>query len=340
MGNRLTVVLGAAVLTLAAQGCGSKENEGADKATPAAKAEATAETAKATAPATAVKKELPPPPTDVYEGKARVINLAMKDGKPVAIDVWATQSFKYAPVKLAENVAFGEATEWFQSPKGSPVKAFVTGTPPDSKDTLGGMFHPKKGESITAMLYNNADGSATNGNYWDTSDDPTKSDTPDAPPTGKGYVLFRAGQIRPHEKAMTEVTGGWALRVGDGSEKCIPQRVEEMGLSASLLGGTQPIEIDLDPGTHTITFHKGMEKGCTSAAKVYEISLDVKADTAQNVVLYTPDAKTLKHAVYEMPVNTAKPYGTNKKLKEVRDAERAAKKAAKEAQKAAAPPTP
>ena len=83
-----------------------------------------------------------------------------------------------------------------------------------------------------------------------------------------------------------------------------------------------------------------MEKGCTSAAKVYEISLDVKADTAQNVVLYTPDAKTLKHAVYEMPVNTAKPYGTNKKLKEVRDAERAAKKAAKEAEKAAAPPTP
>lgn len=334
MKTRLTVVLGATVLTFAAQGCGSKKEDsdkGAEKGAPAAQGNSAGDTAQANTAATAVKKELPPPPEDVYEGKARVINLAMKDGQPVAIDVWATQSFSYAPVKLAENVAFGEATEWFQSPKGSPVKAFVAGTPPDSEDTLGGVMHPAKGESITAMLYNSDDGSPTNGNYWDTSDDATTTETPDAPPAGKGYVVFRAGQLKPFEEAMTEVTGGWALRVGDGKEKCIPQRIEELGFQASLLGGTQAVEIDLEPGTHTITFHKGMKKGCTSAEKVYEISLEVKADTAQSVVLFTPDGKTLKHAVYDLPVNTAKPNGTNKKLKEAKDAERAAKKAAAKA---------
>tara|TARA_R110002096_G_scaffold292224_1_gene486540 strand:- start:97562 stop:97915 length:354 start_codon:yes stop_codon:yes gene_type:complete len=115
------------------------------------------------------------------------------------------------------------------------------------------------------------------------------------------------------------------------------QRVEAMGFQASLLGGTQQIEIDLAPGTHTLTFHKGLEKGCTSATKVYEFYLDVAADTAQNVVLYTPDAKTLKHATFSMPVNAAKPFGTNKTLKEAKDADRAAKKAAKEAATEAAP---
>ncbi len=278
-------------------------------------------------------KKNEPPPEDVYEGNARLINLMMKDGKPVTVDVWATRSFKYAPVKLAEKIAFGEATKWFKSPKGSPVKAFLTGTGPDTKEHLGGMFHPKKGEHITGVIYNDKSGKPTNGNYWETSEDAKKSDTPDAPPAGKGYVIFRAGQLRPHEKAMTEVTGGWALRVGDGKGNCLHQRVEDMGFQASLLGGTQPIEVDLDPGKQKITFHKGMKKGCAEVEKVYELELEVKADTAQLVLLYTPDIKSLKHGVYDMPVNISKPHGTNKKLKEERDAERAKKKAAKEAAK-------
>ncbi len=260
----------------------------------------------------------------------------MKDGKPVAIDVWATQSFKYAPVKLAENVAFGEATEWFKSPKGSPVKAFVTGTPPSSEEDVGGMFHPKKGEHITAMLYNDDKGEPTNGNYWETAEEADKSGTPDAPAAGKGYVIIRANQLRPHQDAMKEITGGWAFRVGDGKGNCLHQRSEDMGYQASLLGGTQPVELDLDPGSQTITLHKGTTQGCAAETKVYEFSVDVKADSAHTVVMYTPDVKELKHSVFDSPVNASKPHGTNKKLKEAKDAERAAKKAAKEAEKKAA----
>ena len=337
MKTRLKMVLGTAVLGLVAQGCGSKEKDASNDDKPKEVAKATVDvTAPKAEIAAPVKKELPAP-TEFYEGKARVINFAMKDGKPVAVDVWAAQSFKYAPVKLAENVAFGEASEWFQSPKNSPVKTVIAGAPHDSKEDLGGPFPPKKGEHITAMIFNKEDGSFTNGNYWETSNDLEKANTPDAPPAGKGYVVLRAGQLSAHKEALTELTGGWALRVGDGKEKCMTQRVEAMGFQASLLGGTQQIEIDLAPGTHTLTFHKGLEKGCTSATKVYELSLDVAADTAQNVVLYTPDAKTLKHAAFSMPVNTAKPFGTNKTLKEAKDAERAAKKAAKEAATEASP---
>lgn len=323
-------------LGLTASACSKEKQRDGDKpAEPSGTAAEGTPTAKVVAatPNPGDKKKAAPP-DELYEGSGRIVNLAMVDGKPVAIDVWATQSFKYAPVKLAENVAFGEATEWFKSPKGSPVKSFVTGTDPGSKEDLGGAFHPKKGEHITTILYNKEDGSSTNGSYWNTSDDASRSSTPDAPPAGKGYVVFRANQLKPHEKAMKEVTGGWALQVGDGKGTCIHQRSQDMGFQASLLGGTQPIEIDLDPGTQKITFHKGISGGCAEESKVYETELEVKADAAQLVVLYTPDAKVLKHSVYDMPVNSAKPAGTNKKLKEEKDAARAAKKAAKEAEAA------
>ncbi len=319
-------------LGLLFQGCGKDEEKAADK-NPISDTKTEVKAPAKVAPAKIVKKENPAPPDDVYEGKARVVNLATIDGKPVSVDVWAKRSFKYAPVKLAENVAFGEATEWFKSPKGSPVTVFQTGTGPDSKEDLGGIFHPQAGEHITAIFYNKEDGKPTSGNYWDTSDDPEKAGTPDAPQAGKGYVILRAGQLTAHKKTLADTVGGWAIRVGDGKGKCLHQRTEDLGYQAAILGGTQPVELDLDPGTQTISIHKRSSYDCSKAGQVYEFNVEVKADKAQFVAVYTVDGKTLKHSAFDMPVNSAKPYGTNKKLKEVKDAERAAKEAAKAAEK-------
>ena len=83
----LNKAAGIALMTMAvaAYGCGKEKapepSEDKGPATTAAPVSGTAPTA-----AAPVQKELPAPPNDVYEGKARLINLAMKDGKPVVIE--------------------------------------------------------------------------------------------------------------------------------------------------------------------------------------------------------------------------------------------------------------
>jgi hypothetical protein len=107
-----------------------------------------------------------------------------------------------------------------------------------------------------------------------------------------------------------------------------------MGHPPSLLGGTQPVKLDLDPGKNTISFHKSGAEGCTKDGKVYEVQLDVKAGEAQVVVLFTPDMQTIKNIILPTPVNAAKPYGTNKELRAKQSAKRAARKVKKAAERA------
>ena len=133
---------------------------------------------------------------------------------------------------------------------------------------------------------------------------------------------------------MATTTGGEAFQVGDGKKSCLPQRVEDNGFPPSRLGGTQPVKLDLAPGTHTISLHKRDAKGCTKASKVYEVTLEVNAGEAQTVVLFTPDSKAIEHIVLSTPVNATNPYGTSKALRDKMSAARKARHAKKEAERA------
>lgn len=277
-----------AALALAlAPGCGKKKDEAPGGAEPRGAPEAgdtpAGDPGKAGAAAEPKPEEKPAPPPASFKGKARVINLLVdRDGKAHTIDVWAKRSFTHGPVRLAQNVAPGTASDWFGVPEGSPVTFVAAGADSDA-ESVGGLSAPGEGETRTVTLTLNDAGEPTSGQ---TSFEPTP------PAAGKGLVVLEAGAFQGHAEAFTPLLGAWgfSFKVGDG-KGCREGR--QPGLN---LGGTSYVDYEVDPGQVTFTLHKGDDYTCAQPA-VYTITLDVAADSSHMVHVYTPDAKGITHLV-------------------------------------------
>jgi hypothetical protein len=298
-GKHPLLVLAALALLVAATGCkksdAAKSEKGAEPASPstgepAEPGEPTSAEGPGAAPAT---PELPPP--DKFAGEVRIVNLYRDaEGKTQAIDLWAVRSFSNGPLLLAENVAFGAASDWARAPEGQSIYVKPAGAGADADD-LGGFFSPAEGDRITGILIFES-GSASVGSYWERSAQ-ERSDAIKAPPAGKGLVVLRAGQLWAWDESLRETVGGGSFNVGDGAGACRHQRVEDEGFQASVLGGTQPVLLDLDPGTATITLHRwpaSPDSACSSDP-VYRFDVEVPASGGVMVLLYTPDGKQLQH---------------------------------------------
>jgi hypothetical protein len=280
--------LAIAIAMVAATGCGKKdkeENKGKQPDVPP----------KVVTPQVdlpVVKEEKPPAPKEMLVGKARVINLYVDAaGKGQEVDVWMRRSFKYGPVLIKEKLGLGQATDFFGAVPEQTVVIVPTGAGSDAKELAGAM--KGKGDEVwTTVLAWNGTGMSGASTQDAPPDMGEKGVWPPKPPAaGKGLVVLRADALQEHEKALTEQYGGRSFMVGDGKGACMKQRLEDVGFSASVLGGTQPVILELAPGKHAITFHKWPGKCDTPA--VYQVEVDVAADKSTLVHLFTRDAKTL-----------------------------------------------
>lgn len=228
------------------------------------------------------KVEAAPPPKESYKGKNRVVNLVMgKDGKSQAGEVWVRRGFKYAPVKLAESVAFGKASTWFGVPEHMSPVFLPVGAKPDDKE-IAGVGYGKADEVITNVLYTEGD-KISSVTLYDLSKEMAQAPKP--PAAGKGLVVVWAMPLMGFEKELTEKFGGRSFNVGDGAGACRPQRDPKM--AALALGGTSTYELDLPPGKAKVSLHKWPGRECKDA--VYDFEVEAIADKAQWVFLYTPD---------------------------------------------------
>ncbi len=262
------------VLALIALGCGkSKEDHSTGSAAPAL------------APAP-VKTEASPPPKEAYKGKNRLVNLLVDPaGKTSAFEVWTRRGFKWGPVKLADSVPFGKASPWFGVPEHMSPVVLPTGSKPDDKE-VSPMAYGAADEVVTGLLMS-SNGVPTVVSMYDVSK--AMPQAPKPPAAGTGAVILFGYPLRDFEKAMADQFGGSSFNVGDGTGACRPPR--DPKFAANALGGTSPYELDLPPGKAKVTLHKWpapKESACASPA-VFEVEVDVVADHAQWVFLYTPD---------------------------------------------------
>lgn len=115
------------------------------------------------------------------------------------------------------------------------------------------------------------------------------------PAAGQGLVVLEAGAFQGHAEAFKPMLGAWgySFKVGDGSA-CREGR--QKGLN---LGGTSYVDYEVPPGSATFTLHMGDDYDCKKPA-VYTITVEVAADAAKMIHVYTPDAKTITHL--ELPL--------------------------------------
>jgi len=275
------------VIVLALVGCSKKED--------GAKGKADTTSDPVTTPSTPAGKELPAAPAAELRGAVRVINvLKDKDGTPMAFDVWGRRSFKWAPIQYAKNVAYGTATEWYGTPKGTSAIAVPVGAGPDAKEITMVWSPGGDDEQLSNLVYfDQSPASAMMALLPRTA----TNNAPELPPAGKGLVYFNASQLRASEATLAPTYGGRSFFIGDGTGKCIYQRVQSKGFGMSVLGGTQPVEHDAAPGKVTFTFHKypaQKDKECLEENKKFEVTVDVVEGKGTLVVLHTPDGKKIE----------------------------------------------
>jgi hypothetical protein len=290
-----TTTLGmiAAALALAAAACGKKDEptKHDDDGKPASSATKTTTPGEPTAPAVTKPPELPPPPQDVFEGKARLINVYRDgDGKPVTVDVWATASFTHGAVQLARGLELGQASDWFAVPSGQSVVVVEAGAGPGGT-SLGGVWGPKNGDHVTAVLQWDGSG-PTVGSYWETRAEPDEHVV--APPqAGHGVVQLRADQTW-YQKSLDQTTGTSFL-VGTGAAgECAPQRQEAAGKQGVPLGGTQAVSFEVPAGKATFSLHAWPGK-CDSEPL---LGIEVEVADGEGVLAYvfTRDGATVEAA--------------------------------------------
>lgn len=241
---------------------------------------------------TSVAEELPPPDEATFTGQARVLNLYVDDaGEQQEIDVWAQRTFTNGPVLLAESIGFAEASEYFATPSGHSIIFTPAGSGPDGEE-LGSMFAAQEGEQVTAVYEWDVDGPFIPNDYE--KDESGNQPVEEPPSTGQGLVILRATQLIPYEESLIEAGLDRSYKVGDGSDVCPTQRVEADGFSPSVLGGTQPVFVDLPSGPATITLHQWTSPDNCASDPLVEFDVDVPDGQAVLVHLYTRDGETLE----------------------------------------------
>ena len=243
--------------------------------------------------AQAAVAELPSPDRSEFVGANRVVNLWVGvDGETHTVDVWGRRTFTNGPILLVEGLGFGEASDYFSAPPGYRLAIVGAGAGPDA-DELAGMFNAADGEQITVIYTNDDDqGSVWAPNLWEI--DPSGSAGAPAPPLpGTGLVYLYAANTKAFQDALTPAIGGGSFYVGDGSAECRPQRIEERGFQPNVLGGTQDVQLDLPAGPATITLHPWFSPDECDQPSVLDVDVDVPADGAVLVVVYTPDGQSI-----------------------------------------------
>jgi hypothetical protein len=238
--------------------------------------------------------ELPSPDLSEYEGANRVVNLWVgANGETQVIDVWGRRTFTNGPILLAEGVAFGEASDYFSAPPGYDVAIVGNGAGPDGAE-LAGMFNAVDGEQITVVFTNDDEqGAVVAPNVWERDLDGRSE--PPAPPTPEmGLVYLLAPNTRSFGDTLTASIGSDSFYVGDGAGACRQQRVEDQGFQANVLGGTQSVQLDLPPGSATISLHEWPSLDECAGSTVAEFTVDVTPGQSLMVLVYSPDGETLE----------------------------------------------
>lgn len=279
-------------IAVAAGGCDDKKAADPPAKTEGGDKKAEGETAKK--PMLPKKKELSPPPEDLYKGKARVLNLYVEpDGTTSKIEVWAKRSFKYGPVQLAKDIELGQASDWFGIPEGMSITIIKAGDKwDDRKASLGGIFAPKDGEYITGIVRHDGKRGSV-GSNWEVRNKEDKF-VPKAPPEGKALVMVRAYQLNAFRESLTKAGLSDSFYVGTGkAETCLRQRAEDEGKQPAILGGTNPTHHIVDPGKIKLTFHKWPSSDKCNTDPIAEFEVDAKAGEGVMLALYTKDGKSL-----------------------------------------------
>jgi len=186
-------------------------------------------------------EELPAPDASAYEGANRVVNLwTDADGQTQPIDVWGRRTFTNGPILLVEQLEFGEASDYFSAPPGYSLVVVGAGAGADGEE-LAGLFNAGLHDQVTMVFTNDdSEGAIWAPNLWEAA--ATETGLAPAPPLpGTGLVYLYSANTRSFDETLTESVGGSSFYVGNGSNECSRQRVQEEGFAPNVLGGTQDV---------------------------------------------------------------------------------------------------
>lgn len=257
-------------------------------------------TATSAAPTTEV---LPSADPSTYVGRNRVVHLAvLPDGSTPELDVWARRSFEYAPILLVEGLGYGEVSDWYGVPDGMSVVVVPAGAGPDATE-IASVFSAAADQQYTHLVMWDRDRDATAGFLLEDVDPGNPNEFPAARP-GLALVQLYAYQLRLHPLAEGEgfdqtIAGvPTSFQVGfEGGSGCAPQpRLTEQGLSPAVLGGTQRVPFDLEPGTTSFTSHGwgASDEGCLDPTLFGPLDVTVQAGERAWVVLHSRDGQSIE----------------------------------------------
>jgi hypothetical protein len=237
--------------------------------------------------------ELPAPDASTYEGANRIVNLwTDADGQTQSIEVWGRRTFTNGPILLAEQLEFGEASEYFSAPPGYSLVVVGAGAGPDGEE-LAGVFNAGPHDQVTMVFTNDdPDGAVWAPNLWEAAAAETGL-APEPPRPGTGLVYLYAPNTRSFDETLTTSIGGSSFYVGAGAPECSRQRIEDEGFQASVLGGTQDVQLEVVPGPVTISLHPWFSADECDQPAALQFDVDVPADEIVLVLVYSPDGETL-----------------------------------------------
>jgi hypothetical protein len=300
MGHQLARATVAATLTLSLLGAGC---EGGDEAPPDALETARSLAEQAAGDPSVVPTgtsslgldvaELPAPDRSTFGGETRVVNLWVgAAGEHQVVDVWGRRTFTNGPVLLIEGLAFAEVSAPFGVPQGYSVVVVGVGAGPDGLE-LGGVSVAGEGERVLTV-FTNADETGRTEAYAVFEVDRAGAFGAPAPPTdGSGLLVLRQANTDAFRGSLQAVGGSDSFYVGDGAGSCLPQRGESTGTAASVLGGTQPVELEVAGGSVNVSLHDWTDPDRCASASLAEFDVEVAPGDAVLGLVYTPDGQSL-----------------------------------------------
>jgi hypothetical protein len=246
--------------------------------------------------------ELPPPDASAFVGRNRVVNLWVgAGGVTQTIDVWARRSFTNGPVLLASGLTFGSASGYVAAPVNQSVVIVGAGAGPDGLE-LASVFNAGDGEQITTVFTNDDDtGAVWAPNLFEV--DPDGASSPPPPPSdGNGLVYVFAPNAGSFESSLTLAIGAAAFYVGDGTGRCVIQRIEAAGFAPSILGGTQNVQLDLPPGRAYLTLHAWPSADECAQPSLLDVDVEVVAGSAVLVLVFSRDGTSIEALQLPMPL--------------------------------------
>jgi hypothetical protein len=247
--------------------------------------------------------ELPPPDPVAFVGANRVVNLwAGPGGTTQVVDVWARRTFTNGPVLLVEDLEFGEASEYVPAPANHSIVVVGADAGPDGTE-LAGVSNAGDGEQITTVFTNDDD----EGTVWAPAiyerSPRGNGPPPDPPSDGNGLVYLYAPNTSSFESSLTLALGGAAFFVGDGSGACARQRIEDAGFAATVLGGTQHVQLDLLPGSYTLSLHPWPSSQACAQPSVLDVPVEVVAGGANLVLVSSRDGQSVQALTLPMSLS-------------------------------------